>query len=283
MDQHLLWTTPIPGRGVGSPIVVGGKVFLQAAPDDGSKRMLVCVDAAGGKVVWEKERPGQKAHFKLPNNMASNTPASDGELVYCVWWDGPTVSLVAYDFGGTVKWEQPLGAYKSEHGAGHSPAVYKGKVFVNLDQDGKATLFAFDAKTGSRAWGPVERPAHRACYAVPFLYEPPGRPAELVVGSTTGIDAYDPDTGKVNWHYTITWPNPKKMLRMIGAPVAAGGLLVFYCGEGGDSRYGVAVKPGGSGMTAWSMAHQLSPCTHQPAALVKSPLAKVPKRTGGSR
>jgi outer membrane protein assembly factor BamB len=244
---HLLWKTPIPGRGNSSPIVVGGKVFVQSASEDGSKRVLVCVDAATGKVAWTKDRPGEKAHIHKSNTLASNTPASDGELVYCVWWDGPTVSLVAYDFAGAVKWEQPLGAYKSEHGAGHSPAVYKGKVFVNLDQDGKATLFAFDAKTGSRAWGPVERPAHRACYGVPYLYEPPGKPAELIIGSTPGIDSYDPDTGMVNWHFTITWPDPKKKLRTIGAPVLAAGMIVFYFGEGGDSRYAVAVKPGGTG------------------------------------
>ena len=36
-----LWKVPIPGRGVSSPIIVGGKVFLQAASDDGTTLTLV--------------------------------------------------------------------------------------------------------------------------------------------------------------------------------------------------------------------------------------------------
>jgi outer membrane protein assembly factor BamB len=273
-EKNLLWKVALPGQGVGSPIVVGDKLFLQADTKDGAKRSLLCLDAADGKPVWSRDLPGKfvrvgKDGRHIKNSMASSTPASDGEQVYCVFWDGEAVSLHAYDLAGNPRWQQPLGAYKSEHGAAHSPAVYKGKVFVNLDQDGKATLFAFDAKTGSRAWGPVDRPAHRACYAVPYLYEPAGKPAELIVGSTTGVDSYDPDTGKVNWHYTLA-----TKLRMIGTPVLASGLLVFYCGEGGDSRYGIALKPGGAGdvtgtAKAWEMKKSLP---YVPSMLTKDGL-----------
>jgi outer membrane protein assembly factor BamB len=245
------WKVAIPGKGAGSPIVVKGKLFLQTGSDDGSTRTLLCLDPKTGATIWAKDQPGKpvakgQGGLHAKNTLASSTPASDGEFVYCVWWNGTGLSLYAYDFAGNIKWTQELGAYKSEHGAGHSPSVYQGKVFVNFDQDGSAVLYAFDARTGSKAWTD-ERPAHRACYTTPFLLEQPGQPAVLIVASTTRVDGYDPASGKSVWNFTINWPDPKKKLRMIGAPIYAGGLLICYAGEGGTGRYMFAIKPSGTG------------------------------------
>ncbi len=241
-----LWRVPVPGKGAGSPIVVGGKVFLQTASADGSKRTLLCLNAADGSTVWATDAAGSQTAMHKKNTLASSTPASDGTLVYCVWWTGADLTLHAYDMAGVQKWVVPLGAYKSEHGAGHSPAVFGDKVYVNFDQDQQAKVMAFHKASGEKAWA-ADRAAHRASYTTPFVLERPGQPAELIVASTTGVDAYDPDTGKVRWHYTMAWADPKKKLRMIAAPVFSGGLLVFTMGEGGSGRYGVALKPGTSG------------------------------------
>lgn len=243
-----LWKVPVPGKGAGSPIVVGGKVYLQSATTDGSKRLLLCLDAATGKTEWIKELPGQKAHTHDLNTLASSTPASDGEQLYCVWWDGAAVSLAAYDLAGKELWSQSLGSYKSQHGVGHSPVVYKGKVFVNFDQDGAASIVAFDAKTGSKVWA-ADRKPERACYTTPAILERPGKPAALIVYSTHAFTSYDPDTGKVNWNYTIKWPAGLTVLRTIGGPVLVGDMAIGYFGEGGGkgSRYAVAVKTDGTG------------------------------------
>lgn len=278
------WKVAIPGKGAGSPIVVKGKLFLQTSANDGMTRTLLCLDPKTGTTIWAKDVPGEpipKLQPKQPrpkdqsglhtkNTMASSTPASDGELVYCVWWDGKALSLMAYDFDGNVKWQQALGRYASEHGAGHSPAVINGKVYVNFDQDGSAVVYAFDAKTGSKAWS-EERPANRACYTTPFLLEQPGQPAVLLIASTTGIDGYDPNTGKVVWHFTINWADPNKKLRMIGAPLYADGMLICYTGEGGVGRYMLAIKPGGKGdisstAKVWDINKQ---CPYVPSMLVK--------------
>lgn len=249
-----LWSVPIPGtKGVGSPIVVKGKIFLQTASVDGKTRTLICLDAATGKTLWTRDVPGTKVakggggiHNK--NTLASSTPASDGEMVYCTFWDGSTMGIRAYDLDGNEKWKQPIAAWSSEHGPAHSPAVYGDRVFVNFDRDGEAFVVAFDKKTGVKAWQ-KERAANRACYPTPFLLELPGQPVSLVVASTTGIDGYSPESGSVLWHYTIKWPSPdpKKQLRMIGAPVYTAGLLIGNTGNGGSDRYSLAIKPGGTG------------------------------------
>ena len=237
-----LWKVAVPGKGVSSPIVVGGKVFVQSATE--SKRLLICLDASNGKTLWTKELLGKTAHTHGKNSLASGTPASDGERVYCVSWDGESLSLHTYDFTGKELWQQPLGGFVSQHGPGHSPAVYNGLVYVNVDEDGdkggKAMLYAFDAKTGDKKWGVVRKP-HRSSYSTPFLLERAGKPTELVLGTTTAITSYEPATGKVLWSHPIEWPAGKMPLRVVGSPVYADGVIVCYCGDGGGDRYTIAI------------------------------------------
>src|SRR5262245_49418636 len=57
-DKDVLWKAPVPGVGNGSPIIWGDKVFLQSATEDASKRMLLCLSAADGKVLWTADLPG---------------------------------------------------------------------------------------------------------------------------------------------------------------------------------------------------------------------------------
>lgn len=243
-----LWKVALPGRGISSPIVVGGKLFIQSASDDGSKRMLLCIDAATGKTLWSRDQFGAKAKTHNKNSLASATPACDGERVYCTVWDGENQRLLAYDLDGKELWHQPLGGFVSQHGPANSPSVYKGIVFVNIDEDanlgGKAILSAFDAKTGQLKWS-VPRKPYRACYTVPFLLERPNHPAVLVLGTTTAITGYEPATGKVLWSHVIEWPSGTMPLRMVGSPVYADGAIVCSCGDGSGARHAIAIDPDG--------------------------------------
>jgi outer membrane protein assembly factor BamB len=239
-----LWKAKLPGKSSGSPIVVKGKVYAQAASLDGKARLLICLGAADGKVEWTKEVPGDNSAKKpnAKNSLASGTPACDGERLYCSWWDGNAVSLAAYDLTGKELWQASLGGYVSQHGPGFSPMVHDGLVFVNVDDDQRAELVAFDAKSGQRKWI-ADRKHHRASYSTPFLLQRPGKPVELILGTTTALTSYEPATGKVNWEYVIPWPAGQMPLRVVGHPVYAAGLLVIYTGDGGGSRYMAGIDP----------------------------------------
>ena len=50
----IIWKTPIPGLGNSSPIVWNDRVFLQSATEDSKQRLLLCLNAADGKVLWKK-------------------------------------------------------------------------------------------------------------------------------------------------------------------------------------------------------------------------------------
>ncbi len=245
--DNLLWKVELPDKGNGSPIVVGGKVFLQTAAADGSKRTLVCLKATDGKQVWATGHDAENGRTHFKGGLAANTPCADVDGVYCVWWDGPTISLRAYDPAtGKERWTAPLGTNTNQHGSHYSPVVYGGTVFVNVDRDDGAEVFAFDAKSGKKVWS-VERSHVRANYTLPVLFERAGKPTELVVSNSSRIDSYDPKTGKANWHYTIPWPKGAQPLRMIGAPQFTNGLLVAHTGDGSGGRYALAITPGGSG------------------------------------
>lgn len=240
--EEPLWKVDVPGRGAGSPIVVGNRVLLQTASSDGNTRTLLCLSAADGKTIWKKDLPGTTAHIHDKNSLASSTPVSDGKNIYCAWWDGSGVSLHAYDMDGNQKWQESLGGYVSQHGPGMSPVLYEGLVFVNVDDDQRAELVAFDAKTGEKKWL-APRKAYRASYSTPFILKRGNKPAELILGTTTALTSYNPATGAVNWNYDIPWPAGKMPLRVIGHPVYAGGLMIMSCGDGGGSRYMVAINP----------------------------------------
>ena len=261
-----LWKASIPGKGNSSPIIVNGKIYLQSASGDGKTRMIVCLSATDGKIEWTKELPSSTGATHAKNSLASGTPACDGAHALCSWWDGSGVSVCAYDLTGKEVWHASLGGYKSQHGPGFSPMVHDGLVFVNVDDDEHAELVAFDTKTGEKKWS-AERKHYRASYSTPFLLERPGKPAELILGTTTALTSYEPKTGKVNWEYVPAWPKDQMPLRVVGSPVYAAGLIVVSCGDGGGSRYMMAVDPDAKKPTkVWELKKETP---YVPGVLVK--------------
>jgi outer membrane protein assembly factor BamB len=245
-SENLTWKVKLPGRGNSSPIVIKNHLFIQSATMDGSKRMLICLDANTGTTKWIKSVEGQRTKIHQKSSFASNTPASDGERVYACHWDGDAVSLHAYDLDGNDLWSASLGSFDSQHGAGMSPIVHSGKVFINFDQDGSAEVVAFDAKTGEKIWV-APRKAYRACYSTPILRDRANGKPELVVFSTAGFTAYDPDSGIVNWSWAIPWQAGEMALRSVASPVQTGRLLIGVNGDGGGSRYSVVLDPDAAG------------------------------------
>src|SRR5262249_6559071 len=132
------WKTSIPGEGHSSPLVWNERLFLQSATKDGQGRRLLRLKAPDGKVILSPSLPGSKAQINPKNSGASSTPATDGERVYTLFWDGVNVSVHAFDFQGNHLWNRDLGRFTSQHGPGTSPIVYEDKVIITNDQDGAA-------------------------------------------------------------------------------------------------------------------------------------------------
>ncbi len=242
--DNVLWKMEIPGKGNSSPVLWGDNLFLQSASKDGSERWLMCISATSGKLVWKQTVQSSKGHTHVLNTYASGTPAVDGERVYATFWDGKNLSLSAYDMKGIQQWRRDLGEFISQHGPGHSPIIYDGKVFLANDMDDSSKLLTFDAKTGEPAWK-VERKAFRTCYSTPFVLESPNEPPQIIVTSTAGITGYNPTDGKEVWNYT--WSFTNMPLRTVASSIVADGHVVAGSGDGSGERNLIAVRLGGKG------------------------------------
>ncbi|WP_029629990.1 PQQ-binding-like beta-propeller repeat protein [Zavarzinella formosa] len=241
--KSLAWKVEIPGRGISSPVISKGLIFLQTASDDGGQRSLIALDEKTGAVKWKQDITGHTAKTHAKNSLASSTPAADGERVYAVFWDGGKISLGAWDYTGKPLWSKDLGKYESQHGPGLSPMVYGNLVILNIDQDGQAELVAYDVKTGDVKWQKSRTP-FRASYATPFLTETKSK-TELIVSSTAGITSYDPKNGNANWNWK--WVFTSKMpLRNVGGSLLHNGMIFAVTGDGGGDRHMVAVKADGT-------------------------------------
>jgi len=242
--ENVLWKTPLPGVGNGSPIIARGRVFLQASAANGSSRTLLCLDAASGKILWTQKVTGNRAPTNPKNSLASSTCAADGERVYCVFWDGEATAMYAYTLDGKELWKHPLGEFTSQHGPGASPIVHDGKVVYVNDQDGSSEVICLDARTGRAVWKKPRR-AFRACYSAPFVVPSQEGHTELIVATTAGLTSFDLTDGSENWNFI--WKFDGMALRTVSSPILTQGLVLATSGDGKGDRHMIAVKAGGKG------------------------------------
>jgi outer membrane protein assembly factor BamB len=256
----VLWKVALPGAGNSSPIVSKGRLFIQSASADGRQRMLMCLDAGTGKTIWTQNFAGSKVRTHNLNTLASSTPAADGERVFVTFWDGAAVALAAFDYDGSKRWQRDLGPFQSEHGAGASPVVFDGRVYVNYDQDrvnaktgeelpgaehGTA-LLAFDAASGDALWR-AERIGYRACYSAPILRTTADGGKEIVAANMMAVTGYNPATGSVNWSWDWQWPEGAEKLRTVATPVVWKDIIFVQGGNGGGNSDIVAIRAGSPG------------------------------------
>lgn len=195
--ENRLWTARV-GEGVGSPIIVQGKVYCTGMTGEQTFGVYA-LDATTGKQLWLTEfATGKLPRITPPNSHASSTPASDSKRVYVHF---STLGLLALDCEtGKEIWKRPmpLPAYLMDWGAGSSPIVYKDMVIFNQDDDLAPALFAVNASSGEVVWK-AERKDMLAGYAIPVLCTA-GERTDIVIAGSGKLKGYDPATGKEIWH-----------------------------------------------------------------------------------
>src|SRR5262245_48700511 len=73
--KNVIWKAPVPGRGHGSPIVVGSRIFLETADEQAKSQSVLCFDRATGKEAWRQEihKGGFDGRWHNKNTRASST------------------------------------------------------------------------------------------------------------------------------------------------------------------------------------------------------------------
>lgn len=241
-DKDIRFRVALPGIGHSSPVLWGNKIFLTSALEDTGTRLVVCLRADDGQIIWQRKFPSS-LHSKHPlNSFASSTPCVDSDRVYCCWSTPEEYTLLALDHDGRDVWHKDLGPFVSQHSCGVSPVIYNDLVVLGNDQgdenhQGTSSLLAIDRHTGELRWK-LDRRTATVAYSTPCVYQPEGRDAELIFNSEShGITSVDPANGRVNWEINVF------NKRSVSSPIISGGLIFGSCGSGGGGNYVAAVRP----------------------------------------
>lgn len=192
--QNILWKTPIPLPGHGSPVVFEGLAFV--AGSDGKVQEVFAFDSTTGHLKWRSAVPrssSQEIKTIDDTGYAANSPVTDGARVYALFASG---DLAAFDYSGKRLWNKSMGSTDSTYGYASSLALHSGNVIVQWDQgsesDRKSALICFDGATGKQVWR-TARPVG-AAWSSPVVVDG--------VIYTTGLPfvmAHDAATGKELW------------------------------------------------------------------------------------
>lgn len=266
-EKDQLWKVKLPGVGHSSPVLWGERIFVTSGDEQSGKRIVVCLNAKDGSRLWTRELEGERHGKHKDNSFASASPAVDERRLYLSWATPKEYVVQALDHDGKDVWRVDLGPYKSGHGFGSSPIVHEDLVIIANDQDGQSTVAALDRATGKDRWKTARK--SKASYATPCVFEPKGKPAELILTSWEhGITSIDPKTGKVNWESDIF--SKGHVETPIGSPIVAGDLVLGTCGWLGVKKEVVAVRPAQRGDDKREPIYRLD----RAAPLCLTPLAK---------
>jgi outer membrane protein assembly factor BamB len=269
--RSVAWKSPIRGLGISSPIVWNDIVVVTSQAGTGEVRqgprlvqggnpleagerglapvgtgtgrvsfVVTAVDRATGHRAWEFELPaeGELPFVHEKHNLASPSPATDGERIYA--WFG-TGQIAAIDMAGRLVWKKHLGAeygtFQINWGHGSSPLVHAGTLVLLCYHERASYLLALDARTGAVRWK-VDAPAGVTSYSTPLAVEAAGR-TEVIVNSSIGVSGHDLATGERLWHVTEDNRFPIPM------PLYQDG--VIYTSRGYRSSPFMAIRPGGKG------------------------------------
>jgi len=194
-EKTLAWKVPLPGRGLGSPIVVGDKVFVTAASGPEQQQLhVLCFSAADGSPLWERRfwATGRTmSHSKTC--VAAPTPASDGERIYALYSSN---DLICLDLKGRVVWIRGLTLdypnASNSLGMAASPLVVGDTLVAQIENDSESFAAGFDLLTGVNKWK-LDRPKS-ANWTSPTVLQKDG---EFIVAlqSSEGVQGLVPATG----------------------------------------------------------------------------------------
>ena len=240
--QGILWKTPLPGRGHGSPTVVGDRIYLPTADREKQTQSVLCLDRHTGKLVWQSKVHSNRADPGKHSNSsaASSTIACDGERLFINFLNGGAVHTTALDLDGKILWQQKICDYVTHQGFGSSPVIHQSLVLVSADHRGGGILAALDRKTGRLVWS--EPRPEIPNYTTPAIVQAAGR-AQMVLAGCNLISSFDPVTGKKLWE--VDGSTEECVVTAV-----TDGERVFTSG-GYPRNHTVAIVADGSGRIAW--------------------------------
>lgn len=254
--ENVVWKSPIPGRGHGSPIVVGDRVLLQTAETEPEQQSVLCFDRKTGKELWKKvvHQGGLVKKGNQNSSLASSTPCWNGERVLVNFLNQEAIYTTALNLSGDQLWQVKVADYAVHQGFAASPISYDDLVLVTADSDIGGVIAALDRKSGKQVWS-VSRPKEDN-YTSPIVHHLGGKDQLLVSGCKL-VSSFNPKSGKKLWEIEGS------TIECVTS-IVTDGERIFVSG-GWPRQHVQAIFADGSGKTAWESKLQV----YVPSMIVK--------------
>jgi len=205
--ENVKWKVEIPGRGSGSPVIWGDKVFVTSAVTEAGggaplpklSFQVFCFDRETGALLWNQTAVESTPHEGThdTNGFASASPCTDGERVYAHFGSR---GLFCYDLDGELLWSKTDFSKmqtRATFGEGSSPTLAGDKILVPWDHEGPSALYALNKLSGDLIWT-ASRDGEPTCWATPLVVEANGQ-SQVIMNGQTRARAYDLETGEELW------------------------------------------------------------------------------------
>jgi outer membrane protein assembly factor BamB len=260
--KNVKWKVEIPGRGSGSPVVWGDRLFvltaiptnvtgaathapLGGAPLVPHKFVVIAIDRKSGHVLWErvaKEEAPHEASHPQNGTWASSSAITDGQHVIAYF---ESRGIFVYDMDGTPVWQKDLGRkqMRQQFGEGSTPVLRGNHLVIVWDHQGQSFIVALDKRTGAELWR--RNRAEIDTWATPLVVDVNAR-AQVVVPAMNKITSYDLETGN------IVWQAPGLTMNPIPSPVAEDGMVYLMSGFQGNNLKAIRLADAKDDLTATS-------------------------------
>lgn len=240
--ENVVWRAPIRGRGHSSPTVVGNRIYLTTSDATTQEQLVLCLDRATGKPVWETvvHRGNLDKAGHRNASHASSSVAWDGERLYINFYNQQAIHTTALDPTGKIVWQRRVADFVMHQGFGASPVVHESLVLVTADSRAGGKVAGLDKRTGQIVWQ-QDRPKI-ANYTSPAVVKAAGRAQMVVIGCNL-VSSFEPMTGKILWEIAGATEE------CVVTPVTDGQRVFF--GGGYPKNNITAVEADGSGKIAW--------------------------------
>ena len=243
-EQNIVWRTHLPGRGHGSPTIVGNRIYLATAEVSKKEQSVLAIDRSSGEIVWQTPvfRNVKWPEIHNKNTHASSTVACDGKFLFVSFYSNAKIRLASLDLDGKLIWQKDVAEFKPKYPFGYaaSPVLYGNLVIATAESQRETALVAYYRETGREVWR-AERPQNSS-YSSPVLLNVSGKDQLLMLGGEA-IRSYDPESGKENW-------SAKGAAKHTAGTVTGEGNLVI--GSGGYPQSDTfCVRADGTGNVLW--------------------------------
>ena len=240
--KNVVWKAPVPGRGHGTPIVVGNRVILLTAAPAKELQSVIAYNRKNGQLLWKRDihQKGFMRHNKKAS-QANGSLSCDGERIFFNFPNSGAAWTTALNLAdGKMLWQTRITDYVVHQGYGSTPFVYKRLLIVAADNKKAGLIAALDRTNGKVLWK-HKRPK-KPNYPSPVIFNVKGRDQLFLTGCDL-VASLDPLTGRKLWEFNGSTTE-------CVATIVTDGQRIFTSG-GYPKNHISAVEADGSGKVTW--------------------------------